>query len=419
MTSRLPRQSHTSKPAYENLMSDEPIRDSTIVNGDMVADQAERPNGLLPCPFCDNQPAFSCVEEKDERRYVAMRLDCWCGVEMKETLSFGQYRNLTGKQIEYDLKSKLTKRWNIRALPSPSGDSAEGETKWRLLPVEPTEAMIEAGVKDHRHEQSFAGAEETYLAMVAAAPAIPKHAPDAAKPTCETCGGTGLIGGFEPPDGHRDDPCPGCNPASAIPKPAPDAVRLPDFEEPRVQIVYEMLCDDTLNRPPNPEEHWEGWIARNIVAALTTPAPSPDARAFDDAVPGAAEPDVWQSLRKTVEDSRYSNEAIGIYVRHHWHSLATLPVRGDREAIRERIIQRTHALLSPDFVPEIVDSFVNDLFAVLSLPVQFGAGERSQLVDLNIKRMNALIETARPKNRWEQEAKAEMEKAVAALNEVN
>jgi hypothetical protein len=52
----------------------------------------------------------------------------------------------------------------------PAGAS---EARWQLLPIPPTEAMIEAGVKDHRHEQSFAGAEETYLAMVAAAPAPP------------------------------------------------------------------------------------------------------------------------------------------------------------------------------------------------------------------------------------------------------
>ena len=35
-----------------------------------------------------------------------------------------------------------------------------------------------------------------------------------------------------------------------------------------MQIVYGMLCDDALNKPPNPEEHWEGWISRNIVKAL-------------------------------------------------------------------------------------------------------------------------------------------------------
>lgn len=53
---------------------------------------------------------------------------------------------------------------------------------------------------------------------------------------------------------------------------------LPAWEDADVQIVYEMLCDDALNTPPNLEEHWEGWISRNIVAALrsrTGPAATP------------------------------------------------------------------------------------------------------------------------------------------------
>jgi hypothetical protein len=41
---------------------------------------------------------------------------------------------------------------------------------------------------------------------------------------------------------------------------------LPEFEDPRVQIVYELMCDP--DEPPNPEEHWEGWKSRRIVAAL-------------------------------------------------------------------------------------------------------------------------------------------------------
>ena len=53
----------------------------------------------------------------------------------------------------------------IKALKSLAGGTHV------VVPVEPTEAMIEAGVKDHRHEQSYAGAEETYRAMLAAVPA--------------------------------------------------------------------------------------------------------------------------------------------------------------------------------------------------------------------------------------------------------
>jgi hypothetical protein len=40
----------------------------------------------------------------------------------------------------------------------------------------------------------------------------------------------------------------------------------PAFADPQVQLVYQMLCLD--EGPPDKSEHWEGWIARRIVAAL-------------------------------------------------------------------------------------------------------------------------------------------------------
>jgi hypothetical protein len=45
---------------------------------------------------------------------------------------------------------------------------------------------------------------------------------------------------------------------------------LPDWEDPRVQIVYELLCADLV--PPG-NDHWEGWVARHIVAALNQSSP--------------------------------------------------------------------------------------------------------------------------------------------------
>lgn len=55
----------------------------------------------------------------------------------------------------------------------------------------------------------------------------------------------------------------------AAPSPISDQAEgdLPDFNDARVQLVYEMLC-----APANPPtgEHWEGFIARKIVAALST-----------------------------------------------------------------------------------------------------------------------------------------------------
>jgi hypothetical protein len=47
---------------------------------------------------------------------------------------------------------------------------------------------------------------------------------------------------------------------------------LPSFEDPEVQIVYETICG--MEPPPNPEEHWEGWLARHIVCELRRAAVS-------------------------------------------------------------------------------------------------------------------------------------------------
>jgi hypothetical protein len=68
---------------------------------------------------------------------------------------------------------------------------------------------------------------------------------------------------------------------TAAPPPSSSGTNgLPDWEDPRVQIVYKMLCDASLNEPPNPEEHWEGWISRNIVAALSPQAQAGETRPF-------------------------------------------------------------------------------------------------------------------------------------------
>lgn len=48
---------------------------------------------------------------------------------------------------------------------------------------------------------------------------------------------------------------------------------LAEWDDPRVQIVYRILCDD--NAPPNLDDHWEGYAARRIVAALALPAAQP------------------------------------------------------------------------------------------------------------------------------------------------
>lgn len=44
---------------------------------------------------------------------------------------------------------------------------------------------------------------------------------------------------------------------------------LPKFEDARVQLVYQILCSDDH---PDGDEHWEGFAARRIVAALSQPS---------------------------------------------------------------------------------------------------------------------------------------------------
>jgi hypothetical protein len=42
-------------------------------------------------------------------------------------------------------------------------------------------------------------------------------------------------------------------------------LKLADWQDPRVQLVYRLLCSD--EKPPM-EDHWEGYLARRIVAEL-------------------------------------------------------------------------------------------------------------------------------------------------------
>jgi hypothetical protein len=52
------------------------------------------------------------------------------------------------------------------------------------------------------------------------------------------------------------------------------------WEDERTQIVYRLLCDG--KEPPNLEEHWEGWVARRIVAALIPAAAEGESNMIDD-----------------------------------------------------------------------------------------------------------------------------------------
>ena len=68
---------------------------------------------FLPCPFCGEQPIISHVEDRDDRRYMVMELEC-C-VTMSVAIGYGQYKNMTDMEIEADLASQLLKKWNERS----------------------------------------------------------------------------------------------------------------------------------------------------------------------------------------------------------------------------------------------------------------------------------------------------------------
>jgi hypothetical protein len=72
---------------------------------------------------------------------------------------------------------------------------------------------------------------------------------------------------------------------------------IPPFDDPQVQLVYRIICDDNY-WPHDKREHWEGYVARHIVAAFAPSAkgaPSCDALfervvyALDECWKGATE----------------------------------------------------------------------------------------------------------------------------------
>lgn len=119
------------------------------------------------------------------------------------------------------------------------------------------------------------------------------------------------------------------------------------FDDPRVQIVYEILCADEA--PPK-GEHWEGFIARRIVDALAKPEQEfyPDwdmIKPFherikeleEQLVKPEQEPVAWVNLHQDGEVEILSYKR-GVELDLKWTPLYTSPPRKEREleqAIRE------------------------------------------------------------------------------------
>ena len=74
-----------------------------------------------------------------------------------------------------------------------------------------------------------------------------------------------------------------CKPTHWMPLPPPptqaaNSVPVAPFDDPKVQAVYAILCDDA--EPPK-GEHWEGFAARRIVDALSADSVLEDAARLD------------------------------------------------------------------------------------------------------------------------------------------
>ncbi|WP_234775054.1 hypothetical protein [Paraburkholderia tropica] len=74
-----------------------------------------------------------------------------------------------------------------------------------------------------------------------------------------------------------------------------------EFEDPRVQAVYNILCGD--DDPPLGGDHWEGWVSRRIVDTLFAPTPTVAADAaapsdMPDELPGANQD--WATIAPSV-----------------------------------------------------------------------------------------------------------------------
>jgi hypothetical protein len=97
--------------------------------------------------------------------------------------------------------------------------------------------------------------------------------------------------------------------AQSIPLGAP--AELPPFDDPRVQLVYGLLCD-TDSHPP-PEQHWEGWLARRIVAALkATDAPAEKPPSAPDALDAARYRSRLEAMLPLFEEARDALPAISL-----------------------------------------------------------------------------------------------------------
>jgi hypothetical protein len=81
--------------------------------------RATMSNELKPCPFCGCSPGFGEVYDRDDGRYMSMRLTCSaCDARLSACIPFGEFRKMEPGAIEAALKAQLATDWN-RRVPDP------------------------------------------------------------------------------------------------------------------------------------------------------------------------------------------------------------------------------------------------------------------------------------------------------------
>jgi hypothetical protein len=101
---------------------------------------------LNPCPFCGACPEYSDVEERDDRRYVEMQLQC-C-VTMATTVSWPAWSETPLPQLRVQMRKTLAEQWNTRtsapAAPVAAVPLVLTPVVYRVGPAAPDNVSIEA-----------------------------------------------------------------------------------------------------------------------------------------------------------------------------------------------------------------------------------------------------------------------------------
>lgn len=147
-------------------------------------------------------------------------------------------------------------------------------------------------------------------------------------------------------------------------QPAP----LPDFSDPDVEAVYELLCDLT---PAPGDEHREGWMARRIVGRLRGVRAAPSAEALTE------------TIRRAASDW-HGNPAATRVSQHEWVARAVLAAMPVDPRVAELEAECTTALTEV----EIADGEIERLRAAAvasssSLPWQAGPLALWSIVGMN------------------------------------